>query len=48
MIVLIVLCFMASNIFEKILKIIQIVVALLEMAVRSFTGLDSHSSEDVD
>lgn len=31
---------MASNLFEKILKIVQIVVSLLEMAVRSFTGLD--------
>lgn len=31
---------MASNLFEKILKIVQIVVTLLEMAVRSFTGLD--------
>lgn len=31
---------MASNLFEKILKIVQIVVTLLEMAVRSFTGID--------
>jgi hypothetical protein len=36
---------MASSIFEKILKIIQIVVALLEMAVKSFTGLQSSSEE---
>lgn len=33
---------MASNLFEKILKIVQIVVTLLEMAVRSFTGLDDN------
>lgn len=37
---------MASNLFEKILKIIQIVVNLLEMAVRSFTGFDKESDED--
>lgn len=40
---------MASNIFEKILKIVSIVVSLLEMAIKSFTGLESsHSSEDMD
>lgn len=33
-------CFvMSSNVFEKILKIIQITVTLLEMAVKAFTGL---------
>lgn len=38
---------MASNLFEKILKIVQIVVSLLEMAVRSFTGLDKdHDNEN--
>lgn len=30
---------MSSNVFEKILKIIQITVTLLEMAVKAFTGL---------
>lgn len=30
---------MSSNFFEKILKIIQITVTLLEMAVKAFTGL---------
>lgn len=30
---------MSSNLFEKILKIVQVVVTLLEMAVKAFTGL---------
>ena len=30
---------MSSNVFEKILKIIQITVTLLEMAVKAFIGL---------
>lgn len=38
---------MASNLFEKILKILQIVVSLLEMAVRSFTGLDKESDNEI-
>lgn len=37
---------MASNLFEKILKIVQIVVSLLEMAVRSFTGLDKEDGAE--
>lgn len=37
---------MASNLFEKILKIVQIVVSLLEMAVRSFTGLDKDDGSE--
>lgn len=37
---------MASNLFEKILKIIQIIVALLEVAVRSFTGLKADDPVD--
>lgn len=37
---------MASNLFEKILKIVQIVVSLLEMAVRSFTGLDKEPDNE--
>lgn len=38
---------MASNLFEKILKIVQIVVSLLEMAVKSFTGFGNEPSERV-
>lgn len=37
---------MASNLFERILRIIQIVVNLLEMAVRSFTGFDNDPEDD--
>lgn len=37
---------MASNLFEKILKIIQIVVSLLQIAVKSFTGIDDSEDED--
>ena len=36
---------MSSNVFEKILKIIQITVTLLEMAVRAFTGLGDDNVE---
>lgn len=36
---------MSSNVFEKILKIVQIVVTLLEMAVKSFTGVGDDSDE---
>lgn len=38
MVVLVILV-MSSNVFEKILKIIQVTVTLLEMAVKAFTGL---------
>ena len=40
---------MSSNVFEKILKIVQVVVTLLEMAVKSFTGLgeDEEKSKDI-
>lgn len=31
---------MPSNVFEKILTIVRLIVAILEMAVRAFTGLD--------
>lgn len=37
---------MSSNVFEKILKIIQITVTLLEMAVKSFTGLGDDSYKE--
>lgn len=30
---------MSSNLFEKILRIIQVVVTLLEMALKSFSGV---------
>lgn len=31
---------MSANIFDKVLKIIQIVVTILQFAIRSFTGLN--------
>lgn len=31
---------MSANIFDKVLKIIQIVVTILQFAIRSFTGFD--------
>lgn len=31
---------MSANIFDKILKIIQVVCTILQFAVRSFTGFD--------
>ena len=31
---------MSANIFDKVLKIIQVVVTILQFAIRSFTGLD--------
>lgn len=37
---------MPTNIFDKILKIIQIVVTLLQMAVKAFTGLDTDEAND--
>lgn len=39
---------MPSNIFDKILKIIQIVVTLLQMAVKAFTGMDDPDKDDDD
>lgn len=37
---------MSANIFDKVLKIIQIVCSLLQMAVRSFTGFNDEEVED--
>lgn len=37
---------MSVNIFEKVLRIIQIVVTLLEMAVKSFTGLQTDDDSE--
>lgn len=31
---------MSANIFDKVLKIVQICVTILQFAIRSFTGLD--------
>lgn len=31
---------MSANIFDKILKIVQVVVTILQFAIRSFTGVD--------
>ena len=39
---------MSANIFDKVLKIIQIVVTILQFAIRSFTGMDDADVEDVD
>ena len=36
---------MSANIFDKVLKIIQIVVTILQFAIRSFTGLDPDKDE---
>lgn len=47
MIVLLNVCgFMSSNLFEKILKIVQVVVTLLEMAVKAFTGIGDEGKSD--
>lgn len=39
---------MSANIFDKVLKIIQIVVTILQFAIRSFTGIDIPDSDDVE
>lgn len=39
---------MSANIFDKVLKIIQIVVSLLQIAVKSFTGLNDDEEENVE
>lgn len=38
---------MSSNVFEKILKIVQVALALIEMAVRAFTGDDVKPDNEV-
>lgn len=37
---------MSANIFDKVLKIIQIVVSLLQIAIKSFTGLSDEEEDD--
>lgn len=37
---------MSANIFDKVLKIIQIVVSLLQVAIRSFTGLKEEEGDE--
>lgn len=37
---------MSANIFDKVLKIIQIVVTILQFAIRSFTGFDPEKETD--
>lgn len=37
---------MSANIFDKILKIIQVVVTILQFAIRSFTGIDPENDID--
>lgn len=39
---------MGANIFDKILRIIQVVVILLQMAVKSFTGLRDEDLDSAD
>lgn len=36
---------MSANIFDKVLKIIQVVVTLLQMAIKSFTGMKDDEDE---
>lgn len=36
---------MSASIFDKVLRIIQIVVTLLQMAVKSFTGLNDDEDD---
>lgn len=38
---------MSANIFDKVLRIIQILVTLLQMAVKSFTGLKDDEDDAV-
>lgn len=38
---------MSANIFDKVLRIIQILVTLLQMAVKSFTGLKDDEDDVV-
>lgn len=37
---------MSSGIFDKILKIIQIVVTILQVALKALTGLDTQPEND--
>lgn len=36
---------MSSNLFEKIIRIVQIALSLLEMALKSFRGLDDNEGD---
>lgn len=37
---------MSASIFDKVLKIIQIVVTILQVALKALTGLDSNSDKE--
>lgn len=37
---------MSANIFDKILKIVQVVVTILQFAIRSFTGIDPEKDNE--
>ena len=37
---------MSSNLFEKILKVVQICLGLLEMALKAFKGIDKDDEGD--
>lgn len=39
---------MSANIFDKILKIVQVVVTILQFAIRSFTGADFEKEIDME
>lgn len=39
---------MSASIFDKVLKIVQIVVTILQFAIRSFTGIDPEKDIDDD
>lgn len=39
---------MSSNIFDKILRIVSIVVSVLQMALKAFAGLDNDGDDDDD
>lgn len=39
---------MSANIFDKVLKIIQILVTILQFAIRSFTGFDPEKESEID
>lgn len=37
---------MSANIFDRVLKIVQVVVTILQFAIRSFTGLNPDQEEE--
>lgn len=42
-----IICFdMSTGVFDKILKIINIIVTILQVALKALTGLDTQENED--